>query len=411
MRRGSGASRARRIGGAQHTGANMPATSFTFFGVVENATDETGDFQFADGQLISAHLGLSGAPAAQYLSIVDTESSMTLESNAGVSISFEGQSMFFPEELNIRSNGTDLSIVHMEFIGIRIDLIDSSAPPGSLFFRVNQFWDGGALIIEEEGNGDDAGFRYGEAWISGAWIPDGIVPNLIYGTANGETLKTKGEVSMLWGREGADTLTGGSQSYYGWGGDGNDSLRGSGEEDQLWGNDGDDYINGRDGADLLNGLEGDDTVIGGDGEDTLQGGNGDDSLNGGAGDDVIRGLQGDDTLSGGGGDDTLIDNEGMDSVIGGSGDDLLEGYRLRGGSGEDVFRFSLEFGGPTIVEDFKRGVDTLQVIGSDPGWSVFISQASQVGADVVIDGDGDADLIIRNISLGQLRESDFDFIY
>lgn len=388
----------------------MPATSFTFYGVVENAWDETGDFQFTEGQLIDAHVALSGAPADEYTSIVASESVMTLESNAGVSITFEGQSMFFPEQLNIRSNGTDLSIVQMEFIGIDIDQ-DPNEPPGSLFFRVNQFWDGGALIIEEEGNGDSAGDRFGEAWISGAWIPDDITPNLIYGTAAGETLNAVGEVSMLWGREGNDTLSGGSQSFYGWGGDGNDSLRGSREEDQLWGNDGDDYIHGRDGADMLNGLEGDDTVIGGDGEDTMMGGNGDDSLNGGAEDDYIRGLQGNDTLSGGSGDDTLIDNEGLDSLIGGSGDDLLEGYLLRGGGGEDTFRFSLEFGGPTIVEDFKQGVDTLQVIGSDPGWDVFIGLASQVGSDVVFDGDGDADLIIRNISLGQLKESDFDFIY
>jgi len=389
----------------------MPATSFTFYGVVENAADYTGDFQFTEGQHLSAHLALSGAPADEYRSIVESESAMSLTNNSGVGITFEGQPMFFPEELNIRSNGTDLSIVHMEFIGIHIDTVDSEAPPGSLFFRVNQFWDGGALLIEEEGNGDSGGFRYGEAQVSGAWIPDDITPKLIYGSAAGETLKAKGEVSMLWGREGDDTLTGGSQSFYGWGGDGNDSLRGSGEEDQLWGNDGNDYIHGRDGADMLNGLEGDDTVIGGDGEDTMMGGNGDDSLSGGVEDDYIRGLQGNDTLSGGSGDDTLIDNEGLDSVSGGSGDDVLEGYRLHGGSGEDTFRFSLEFGGPTIVEDFRHGADMLQVIGSDPGWSVFIGHASQVGSDVVIDGEGDADLIIRNISLSQLRESDFDFIY
>lgn len=282
----------------------MPTTSFTFFGVVEQANDETGDFQFTNGQKVTAQMVLSGAAADQYVDAFEDETRMIRESNSGVAITFEGREMFFPEELVIRSNGTDLSIVEMAFIGIHRDY-DETQPPGSLFFRVNQFGDGGARIIEEEGNGDDVGFRYGDAWIAGAWIPDDITPNLIYGTAAGQLLKSKGEVSMIWADGGNDTVQG-SNSTYAWGQAGNDSLRGSGEEDQLWGGLGDDYIQGRGGADMLNGQWGDDTVQGNDGEDTLAGGDGNDSMSGGAEDDVLFGDAGADTLHGAGGDDTLF---------------------------------------------------------------------------------------------------------
>lgn len=383
----------------------MPATTFIFYGVVEQVQDPTGDFQFSDGQHVSASLALSGAAAAQYEDIFEDETEMELTSNTGVAINFEGRDMFFPEELVIRSNGTDLSIVEMAFIGIHRDT-DETQPPGSLFFRVNQFGDGGARIIEEEGNGDDAGFQYGQAWIAGAWIPEDITPNLVYGSAAGETLTTQGEVSMLWGMEGDDTLWGSSQSYYGFGGDGNDSLRGSREEDQLFGGLGNDFIEGGRGADHLNGLDGNDTVMGGEGEDTMSGGRGDDSLSGGKEDDRLEGSRGNDTLHGNSGDDTLVGGgEGGDSLDGGSGDDRLQGAHLRGGGGEDVFRFFVEFE-PTIVYDFKNGTDQLEAVGAPLGVDL-LGLASQVGADVQFTYDGLTFLTLKNVKLSQLDSGDF----
>jgi Ca2+-binding RTX toxin-like protein len=383
----------------------MPATSFTFYGLVEQTEDPTGDFQFSDGQQIAAHLALSAAAAGQYEDIFEDEASMELTSNVGVQINFEGRNMFFPEELVIRSNGTDLSIVEMSFIGIHLDN-DETQAPGSLFFRVNQFGDGGAEIIEEEGNGDDVGFEYGRAWIAGAWIPDDVAPNLVYGSAAGETLVTQGEVSMLWGMEGDDTLWGSSQSFYGWGGEGNDSLRGSREEDQLFGGLGDDFITGGRGADHLNGLDGADTVMGGEGEDTMSGGHGDDSLSGGKEDDRLEGSRGNDTLHGNSGDDTLFGGgESGDSLEGGSGADLLQGAHLLGGSGEDVFRFFVEFN-PTIVYDFQNGTDQLLAVGVPVGVDV-LSLASQIGADVQFDYDGLTFLTLKNVLLSQLDDGDF----
>ncbi|HEY9218472.1 MAG TPA: calcium-binding protein [Phenylobacterium sp.] len=387
----------------------MPSPSFTFYGVVENADAELPAFQFTNGQHITAHLTLNDAAADAYEEAFEDEGSIFLENDNDIDLTFQGQPMFITEEFYLRSNGTDLSIVETNFIGAKIDG-NPAASPGSLFFRVDQFRDGGAVIIEEEGNGDDApDVSYGRATISGAWLPDDITPNLIYGTAAGETLKATGEVSMIWGMGGNDTITGGSQSFYGWGGNGNDSLRGSGEEDQLWGGWGNDNIQGRGGADMLNGLEGNDTVLGGDGEDTMAGDEGNDSLSGGAEDDFIEGGSGADTIRGDGGDDTLNGIDGADSIDGGAGDDLLDGAWLKGGGGEDTFRFNMEFGS-TTVEDFKPGNDTLLLYDSDPGVDM-LSFATQSGAHVVFADAGGTFLILRNMTIGQLSESDFDFVF
>lgn len=395
--------RAGDLAGRNLKGRTMPATSFTFYGVVEQVNDVTGDFNYDNGQKISAHVALSGGAADQYEDAFEDETTMVRESNAGVAITFEGQSMFFPEEFVIRSNGTDLSIVDMGFIGIHLDN-DETEPPGSLFFRVDQFWDGGAQLIEEEGNGDDVGFRYGDAWISGAWIPDDIHPNLIYGSEAGQLLKSRGEVSMIWGMGGNDTVQA-SDSVYAWGGSGNDSLRGSREEDQLFGGLGNDFIEGGRGADHLNGLDGNDTVMGGEGEDTMSGGRGDDSLSGGKEDDRLEGSRGNDTLHGNSGDDTLVGGEGGDSLDGGSGDDRLQGAHLRGGGGEDVFRFFVEFE-PTIVYDFKNGTDQLETVGAPLGVDL-LGLASQVGADVQFTYDGLTFLTLKNVKLSQLDSGDF----
>lgn len=382
------------------------ATSFTFYGVVESVDPtSTPDFQYAAGDTVQAHLTLNGEIEDAYEDAVEDETSIFWETDEDVTLTFDGHSMFITEEIYLRSNGTDLSIVEAGFIGAHIDMDEPPlAPPGSLFFRVNQFASGGARLIEQEGNGDGGGERYGAADIAGAWIPDDIDPTLIYGTDAGQVLRSRSEVSMIWGMGGADTIQG-SDSTYAWGGAGNDSLRGSGEEDQMWGGVGNDTVAGRGGADMLNGLDGDDLVQGGDGEDTLRGGDGNDSLSGGAEDDHLDGDFGNDTLRGEGGDDTLIDLEGADSLDGGAGDDILQGAALRGGGGEDVFRFYLEFG-PTVVHDFQNGTDQLEALSVPPGVDV-LSLATQVGADVQFAYMGQTFLTVKNMLVSQLDDSDF----
>lgn len=383
------------------------AASFRFFGVVESVdAGSTPAFQYAAGDKVTADLTLNGDIEDAWEDAVEDESSIFWPNDDDVVLNFDGHSMFISEEIFLRSNGTDLSVVDASFIGIHFDDDEPPlAPPGSLFFRVGQFWDGGARLIEEEGNGDDAGLQYGAADISGAWLPEDIDPTKVYGTAAGQVLKSKGEVSMIWAMGGNDTVQG-SDSTYAWGGAGNDSLRGSGEEDQLWGGVGNDTVAGRGGADMLNGLDGNDLVQGGDGEDTMLGGAGNDSLNGGVEDDWLHGGDGADTLRGEGGDDTLNGGgQAGDTLDGGTGDDVLTGANLRGGSGEDVFRFFVEFE-PTVVHDFQNGTDQLEAVGVPAGVDV-LSLATQVGADVQFAYDGLTFLTIKNILVSQLSEADF----
>ncbi|HEY9218473.1 MAG TPA: calcium-binding protein [Phenylobacterium sp.] len=388
----------------------MPAsTSFTFYGVVEGVIDPQPSFDLAPGEKVTAHMALSGAAADAYLDAFEDETTLFWDSPQGVALTFQGTPLTLREELFLRSNGTDLSLVNVSLIGARFDA-DPSQPPGSLFFYSSQFYFGGAQLTEQEGNGEDAGQTYGTADISGAWIPDDIDPNLIYGSSAGEVLKARGEVSMLWGMGGADTLQGASQSFYGWGGAGADSLRGSGEEDQLWGGFGDDTVQGRGGADLLNGMQGNDSLGGGDGEDTLQGREGNDRLRGDAGDDDLTGGGGEDSLWGGAGDDTLVESAFAD---GGTGDDLIFVFeRAHGGGGEDIFRIDFALTPQDLViDDFHHGQDLIQIYGPDPGWANFIAHAAQVGPDVVFSWDGEAVLTLENARLSGLRASDFDFLF
>ena len=90
------------------------------------------------------------------------------------------------------------------------------------------------------------------------------------------------------------------------------------------------------------------TQDGGNGKDILVGTPGDDVLFGGNGNDVLTGGLGNDVLTGGNGDDTLFGGLGNDTLTGGNGSDLS---KLALGDGTD------------LITDFKKGSDTLGLIG------------------------------------------------
>lgn len=130
---------------------------------------------------------------------------------------------------------------------------------------------------------------------------------------------------------------------------------------------------------------GDADVFTGDGNDIIFGGNGDDILRGGDGDDQIRGGLGADVLLGGAGNDTLrgglpaIDEEGnLLPILDGDGNPILDedgnqlvGDTLNGGTGNDVFEFSVSEFDPRVVdtiEDFKANGDADMIkIFDQPG--------------------------------------------
>ncbi len=125
-------------------------------------------------------------------------------------------------------------------------------------------------------------------------------------------------------------------------------LRGTQASDSISGLSGDDTIRGLLGDDWLNGRQGNDLLRGGRGHDRLRGNRGRDTLVGGAGDDLISGGRGHDRISGGIGADVILVRQGRD--------------RITTGNGEDVI--AIDDNGFAIIEDFKLGEDSLQLLGS-----------------------------------------------
>jgi VCBS repeat-containing protein len=86
-------------------------------------------------------------------------------------------------------------------------------------------------------------------------------------------------------------------------------------DDVLYGTANDDTLDAGAGNDIALGLAGNDTILGGDGNDLIHGGDGDDVLEGNAGNDVIYGGWGADQLTGGTGNDQLFGEWGGDTYV------------------------------------------------------------------------------------------------
>ena len=222
----------------------------------------------------------------------------------------------------------------------------------------------------------------------------------------------------------------------------NDNLRGDTGNNALWGGDGNDHLHGRDGDDLL---------VGGDGADVLWAGAGDDRLEGGAGNDIFFGSTGADQLIGGEGIDVARYNQATSGVVvdlenstlntgeatgdtfdsvenlwgsdhaddlrgdaadnviwGQGGNDILSGREgndtLVGNAGADEFHFHLNWD-LDQVNDFENDIDTLVFTGLGlTDAADALSQATQVGSNVVFDfGNGDR-LTVLNTNVADLSD-------
>jgi Ca2+-binding RTX toxin-like protein len=288
--------------------------------------------------------------AADGTTVLDTVAvNVTLQQAAAAVIeSFAGEDLF----LLLSSGDTTITGIN-----------NSITIGDDLYFTYLQDGPGNDTIV---GFGDHGNILY-------EFAPAGVTANLATGQATGgggsDTLVN---IRTINGTRFADTLTGDAQANGFFAGPGNDSLFGGAGNDLLEGREGDDIIDGGDGVDWATYI-GDEAggvtvslaVVGpqdtvGSGTDTLI------SIENLRGSDFNDTLTGDglvNTLEGGFGDDTLRGGLGADIILGGDGDDALvvstvdgvtPGEQLNGGA----------------------GVDTLRLIGGQPGFSSFVNAFS-----------------------------------
>lgn len=169
---------------------------------------------------------------------------------------------------------------------------------------------------------------------------------------------------------------------------------------------------------------GEGTIIGTDGNDTLSGGNEDNGIVGLRGNDILNGRGGDDVLSGAGSSLGFSDANGRGEVD-----------RLRGGNGSDTFQFGIansglfsvfyDDGNPNtigtddvaIIEDFQRGQDTIELVGSSEQYLIGRSPVRRIadGSAIFFDTNRNGQRDRRDELIGvvegvnNLRKNDLTF--
>jgi Ca2+-binding RTX toxin-like protein len=207
--------------------------------------------------------------------------------------------------------------------------------------------------------------------------------DIIYGTANDDTINALGGNDIVYGAAGDDTINGG---------DGNDLLRGDAGDDTLDGGFGVDWLRGGTGADVLNGWAGTDwadyitssagvtvnlltnTATGGDAEgdtflfiERVYGSSHDDHITGDNGVNYLRGWSGDDQLFGGIGNDYLQGGLGADALDGGDGSDWA--YYISSSAGLTIDLQSPSFNTGEAVGDTYVSIEN--VVGSNHDDIIF----------------------------------------
>jgi Ca2+-binding RTX toxin-like protein len=233
----------------------------------------------------------------------------------------------------------------------------------------------------------------------------------LVGTDNGETMNGLGGHDELFGKGGADTLNGGN---------GNDVLVGGAGADVLDGGAGQDAASYADAgagvkvslakpAENTGDARGDsfvsiEDIFGSLHDDNLSGNNSANVLRGGEGADRLSGQGGTDQLFGDAGHDMLFGQGGNDTLNGGAGDDILAG----GSGGRDWFVFQGDWGADQVT-DFEDGVDFLDLRGN--GLTFADLAISQDGSHALVSaGAGFGTVLVQNIAVGSLTQSDFLFV-
>jgi Ca2+-binding RTX toxin-like protein len=109
-----------------------------------------------------------------------------------------------------------------------------------------------------------------------------------------------------------------------------------------------------------------------------------------------RGTSGNDTISGSAWNDTLAGGAGNDTMSGGAGNDTF------------VFRANL---GQDVVTDFTAGTDMLEFRdGVFADAAEALAHATSSGSDTLINIDTNNTVLLKNVSLANLHETDFHIV-
>ncbi len=317
----------------------------------------------------------------------------------------------------IEATGTDGSVTVTEMAQITgwgQDVADLSSSPVMLLSLTQIFLAAQVAQRVPEGTAPD---YYPILWsVSGDTSLTGTAgPDAIFGGAQLVSLSGLGGHDLLSSEAADATIRGGS---------GNDTIDAEGDGASALGGAGDDWLTGGAGGQTLNGQSGNDYLVGGVFNNQADGG---DMLIGGLGDDTMYGYGGNDTLIGGPGDDRIQAREDADRVVAGDGRDVMvfmDGiHTASGGAGGDAFVVYTNVGyGPgnsflavdrLTIHDFDVAEDVL-VLGSndktfltsDLSYTVFMSEAEQVGANTVFDN-GETQIVLRGVTLTDLTEENF----
>ena len=111
---------------------------------------------------------------------------------------------------------------------------------------------------------------------------------------------------------------------------------------------------------------------------------------------AIRGTSGNDTISGTAWNDTIAGAAGNDTMSGGAGNDTF------------VFRANL---GQDVVTDFTVGSDLLEFRdGIFADAAAALAAATSSGSDTLITIDANNTVLLKNVSLANLHETDFHIV-
>ena len=261
---------------------------------------------------------------------------------------------------------------------------------------------------------DTIGLLHGSLSLAGIEAIDGGDGTDVLRLLSATTLDLSGiavtGIEEIRGSSGADVIIGTAQADRIRGGAGNDILNGGGGNDVF-------LVTGSSNFDEVHGGDGYNIILGSTGNDrfsfaSVSGLSGIALIDGGGGIDLIQMSAGNDTL-----DLTGIALIGISSINMGNGHDRITGSVandiISGGSGNDTFVFSGQFGHDTIA-DFQRGSKAAPIAdvveftdGAFASFADLLAAAVQSETDTLITLSNASSVRLINTSLSSLHEDDF----